>query len=119
MFLLKTSLFLKRRCLYQWIDYPSFETEYQIVQMKVPGISERLTCQVVSAVQKLRQAELFKPPGIAEALDWGRAVLAMDRNELDEQIIDSTLGVLLKYQDDVQRVKELYVDQLTNESSTS
>lgn len=110
---------LKRRCLYQWIDYPSFETEYQIVQMKVPGISERLTYQVVSAVHKLRQAELFKPPGIAEALDWGEAVLAMDRNELDEDIIDSTLGVLLKYQDDVQRVKDLYVDQLTNEPPVS
>jgi MoxR-like ATPase len=105
---------LKRRCLYQWIDYPSFEAEYQIVQMKVPGIPEQLTQQIVSAVQRLRQAELFKPPGIAETLDWGKAVLAMDQSELDEQTIHSTLGVLLKYQDDVQRVKELIVPHLSN-----
>jgi MoxR-like ATPase len=96
---------LKRRCLYQWIDYPSFETEYQILQLKVPGLSERLSFQVVSAVQQLRQVDLFKPPGIAETLDWARALLTMDRQQLDEQIIDDTLGVLLKYQDDIQRVQ--------------
>jgi MoxR-like ATPase len=103
---------LKRRCLYQWIDYPSFETEYQILQMKVPGIPKRLTRQIVSAVQQLREADLFKPPGIAETLDWGNAILIMDQIELDEETILSTMGVLLKYQDDVQRVKELYAHQL-------
>lgn len=107
---------LKRRCLYQWIDYPSFETEYQIVQMKVPGIPEQLTEQIVFAVQRLRELELFKPPGIAETLDWGKAVIAMNQFELDEQTIHLTLGVLLKYQDDVQRVKELYVHQLARKS---
>ena len=96
---------LKRRCLYQWIDYPSFDTEYQIVEMKVPGISRRLSYQVVSAVQGLRQADLFKPPGVAETLDWARALLAMDRQELDEGVVNDTLGVLLKYQDDVQAVQ--------------
>jgi len=96
---------LKRRCLYQWIDYPSFETEYQILQLKVPGIPERLSFQIVSAVQQLRQVDLFKAPGIAETLDWARSLLAMDRQQLDEQTIDDTLGVLLKYQDDVQRVQ--------------
>lgn len=106
---------LKRRCLYQWIDYPSFETEFQIVQMKVPGIPERLSRNIVYAVQKLREAELFKPPGIAETLDWGRALLAMDQYELDEKTIESTLGVVLKYQDDVQRVKELNTLQLADE----
>lgn len=110
---------LKRRCLYHWIDYPSFETEFQIVQMKVPGIPERLSQQIVSAVQKLREAELFKPPGIAETLDWGRALQAMDQYELDEETIESTLGVVLKYQDDVQRVKELYTLQLSDESPDS
>jgi MoxR-like ATPase len=95
---------LKRRCLYQWIDYPSFETEYQIVQMKVSGISERLSLQVVHAVQRLRLAELYKPPGIAETLDWANALLAMNTQILDEGSINDTLGVLLKYQDDVQRV---------------
>ena len=95
---------LKRRCLYQWIDYPSFETEYQIVQMKVPGISERLSLQIVHAVQRLREAELYKPPGIAETLDWASALIAMNTQILEEGSINDTLGVLLKYQDDVQRV---------------
>jgi MoxR-like ATPase len=110
---------LKRRCLYQWIDYPSFEAEFQIVQMKVPGIPERLSKQIVFAVQKLREAELFKAPGIAETLDWGKALLAMDQYELDEETIESTLGVVLKYQDDVQRVKELHTLQLSDESPDS
>jgi len=107
---------LKRRCLYQWIDYPSFETEYRILQMKVPGIEDSLPHQIVSAVQRLREAELFKAPGIAETLDWGRALLAMDKNVLDTQTINSTLGVVLKYQDDVQRVQELYADQRIDET---
>lgn len=109
---------LKRRCLYQWIDYPSFETEYQIIQMKIPNLSEKLSRQIVAAVQKLREAELFKPPGIAETLDWGFAVSAMDQVELDEQTINATLGVLLKYQDDVQRVKEFFTGQLIDDTSS-
>ena len=96
---------LKRRCLYHWIDYPSFDTEYQIVVTKVPGASERLSRQIVTVVQQLRQARLFKPPGVAETLDWASALLAMDRAELDESLISDTLGVLLKYQDDVQRIQ--------------
>ncbi len=73
--------------------------------MKVPGISKRLSFQVVSAVQGLREVDLFKPPGIAETLDWAHALLAMDQQELDEQTVNDTLGVLLKYQDDVQQVQ--------------
>jgi MoxR-like ATPase len=96
---------LKRRCLYHWIDYPGFDTEYQIVMLKVPGISDRLAYQVVKVVQELRRADLFKPPGVAETLDWGNALLAMNRAELDEATINETLGVLLKYQDDVQRIQ--------------
>ena len=96
---------LKRRCLYHWIDYPDFETEYQIVRLKAPGIPERLSRQIVRAVQTLRQADLFKPPGVAETLDWAHALLAMDHRELDEGVINDTLGVLLKYQDDVQHVR--------------
>ena len=103
---------LKRRCLYQWIDYPGFETEYQILNLKVPGIADRLSHQIVSAVQQLRQVELFKPPGIAETLDWARALLAMDQQELNEQAINETLGVLLKYQDDVLRVQGVMAHQL-------
>lgn len=108
---------LKRRCLYQWIDYPNFETEYQIIQIKIPDLSERLSRQIVTAVQKLRKVDLFKPPGIAETLDWGYAVSAMDQVELDEQTINATLGVLLKYQDDVQRVKEIFTNQLIDDTS--
>jgi MoxR-like ATPase len=95
---------LKRRCLYQWIDYPDFETEYHILELKVPGIPQQLSYQIVSAVQRLRQEDLFKPPGVAETLDWARALLAMDQQALDEQAVDDTLGVLLKYHDDVQHV---------------
>jgi MoxR-like ATPase len=107
---------LKRRCLYHWIDYPSFETEYQILQMKVPGIEKSLTRQIVFAIQQLREAELFKAPGIAETLDWGKALLAMDKTVLDEQTINSTLGVVLKYQDDVQSVQELIAESKFDET---
>jgi MoxR-like ATPase len=107
---------LKRRCLYHWIDYPSFETEYQILQMKVPGIEKSLTRQIVFVIQQLREAELFKAPGIAETLDWGKALLAMDKTVLDEQTINSTLGVVLKYQDDVHSVQELIADSKFDET---
>ena len=110
---------LKRRCLYQWIDYPSFEIEYQILNLKVPGIADQLSHQIVSAVQQLRQVELFKPPGIAETLDWARALLAMDQQELTAQVIDETLGVLLKYQDDVLRVQGAMAQRLATQVHAS
>ncbi len=93
---------LKRRCLYHWIDYPDFDTEYQIVLLKAPGISKRLARQVVTAVQELRRADLYKPPGIAETLDWAGALQVMERDTLDENLIGDTLGVLLKHQEDIQ-----------------
>jgi MoxR-like ATPase len=95
---------LKRRCIYHWIEYPDFETEYRIVSLKVPGISEQLSRQIVSAVQALRGEDLFKPPGVAETLDWARALYLMDKQRLDEETINDTLGVLLKYQDDIRDV---------------
>jgi MoxR-like ATPase len=98
---------LKRRCLYHWIDYPSYETERTIVRLKVPGISERLTLQVVTAVQELRQADLYKPPGVAETLDWASALLAMDQSAVHVQSIRDTLGVLLKYREDVRQATDL------------
>ena len=97
---------LKRRCVYHWLDYPDFETEHRIVTLKYPDISERLSRQIVTAVQTLRGEELFKPPGVAETLDWAQALCLMDCQQLDEQVIKDTLGVLLKYQDDVQRVRD-------------
>jgi MoxR-like ATPase len=95
---------LKRRCIYHWIEYPDFETEYRIVSLKVPGISQTLSRQIVSAVQTLRGQDLFKPPGVAETLDWAQALYLMDKQRLDEETINDTLGVLLKYQDDIRDV---------------
>ncbi|HSP17134.1 MAG TPA: MoxR family ATPase [Thermoanaerobaculia bacterium] len=96
---------LKRRCLYYWIDYPSFEAELSIVLAKVPEAPEQLAKQVTAFVQELRQAELYKLPGVAETLEWTAALVALDRDALDESIVDETLGVLLKYQDDVEKVR--------------
>jgi MoxR-like ATPase len=103
---------LKRRCLYHWIDYPSAEAEYRIVRLKAPSVSECLAHQVTSVAQSLRQADLFKPPGIAETLDWAGALVAMGRAELDETTLNETLGVLLKYQEDVQTVRGSLVRDL-------
>jgi len=97
---------LKRRCLYCWIDYPSFEKEYAIVLAKVPGAPERLTRQVVAFAQALRELDLYKPPGVAETLDWAAALLALDQGQLTPQLVEETLGTLLKYHDDLQRVGE-------------
>lgn len=106
---------LKRRCLYQWIDYPSFEVEFQILKMKVPGLDQQISHQIVSTVQQLRESELFKAPGIAETLDWGLAIQSMDVKILDEETINSTLGVVLKYQDDILQVKEMFATSQGNE----
>jgi MoxR-like ATPase len=105
---------LKRRCLYHWIDYPAFQTEVTIVQLKIPGISQRLSEQVVAIVQELRQADLYKPPGVAETLDWSSALLAMDQEELNVGVIRDTLGVLLKYQEDIQLAGGDLVDRLAS-----
>lgn len=99
---------LKRRCIYHWIDFPSFDKEMQIVNTKVPGISEELGRQIVSFVQDLRKQDLYKLPGIAETLDWAETLLALKREALDDATIKDTLGVLLKYQDDVEKVGSQY-----------
>lgn len=96
---------LKRRCFYYWIDYPTADREREILAVKVPEAAERLTRQVVGFVQKLRETDLFKVPGVAESIDWTRALMALDRIELDPETVNDTLGILLKYQDDVMRVR--------------
>ena len=96
---------LKRRCLYSWIDYPSFADELQIVLAKVPEAPAQLARQVTAFVQELRQAELYKVPGIAETLEWTAALVALDRDALDEAVVDATLGVILKYREDVEKVQ--------------
>ena len=96
---------LKRRCLYHWIDYPDFNSEVAIVRAKVPGAGEGLARQVAGFVQDLRRAELYKVPGVAETLDWAAALVALDAKALSPSVVDDTLGVLLKYQDDVAKMK--------------
>jgi MoxR-like ATPase len=96
---------LKRRCLYHWIDYPSFETELAIVRAKVPAAAAELSRQVTGFVQELRRAELYKLPGVAETLDWTAALVALDRVALDPSVVDDTLGVVLKYEDDLRKVR--------------
>jgi MoxR-like ATPase len=96
---------LKRRCLYYWIDYPTFEKELEIVQAKVPEAPAVLAQQVTAFIQELRQIELYKIPGVAETLDWIAALLALDQQALSPEIVDETLGVILKYQDDVSKIK--------------
>ena len=103
---------LKRRCIYHWIDYPSFEKEYQIILAKVPGAPEHLAREVVAFVQTLREQDLFKRPGVAETLDWMAALVALGRRALDEEVIAGTLGVLLKYKDDVDLVRALGIGPL-------
>jgi MoxR-like ATPase len=96
---------LKRRCFYHWVDYPSAERELEIIQLRVPGASERLSRQIVGFVQKLRAEDLFKLPGVAETLDWTQALMTLDRLELDPETINDTLGTLLKYQDDIAKIQ--------------
>jgi MoxR-like ATPase len=96
---------IKRRCLYHWVDYPSAERELEIVRRKVPGAAEHLSREVVAFVQKLRRTDLFKLPGVAESIDWVKALVALDRTSLDADTVNDTLGVLLKYQDDVARIR--------------
>lgn len=101
---------LKRRCLYHWIDYPTFEKEYGIVLAKVPEAPERLAREVVYFIQELRREELYKLPGVAETLDWIRALVTLDQNELTEAVVTETLGTLLKYRDDIQQVQGMGLD---------
>jgi MoxR-like ATPase len=96
---------VKRRCLYYWVDYPDALRELEILRRKAPEASATLSREVVAFVQRLRQTELFKLPGVAETIDWTRALLALDALVLDPQTINDTLGVLLKYQDDIARVQ--------------
>ncbi len=96
---------LKRRCLYHWVDYPDSARELAIVERKLPGLSASLSAQLVAFVQKLRAEDLFKQPGIAETLDWAEALVQLDRVALDNELVDDTLGALLKYQDDIARIR--------------
>jgi MoxR-like ATPase len=95
---------LKRRCLYFWIDYPSFDKELRIVQTKAPDVEPTLARQITAFIQDLRSMELFKAPGVAETLDWTTALVALDQHALSLDVVQDTIGVILKYQDDIELV---------------
>jgi MoxR-like ATPase len=97
---------LKRRCLYHWIDYPSFEKEYEIIATKVPGIQARLARQICAFMQQVRGMNFYKRPGVAETLDWAAALLALNRQELDEKTVTETLGCVFKYREDLRHLQE-------------
>jgi MoxR-like ATPase len=96
---------LKRRCLYQWIEYPSFEKELAIVRARVPGASARLAEQMTRLVQSLRRQELYKVPGVSETIDWVTALVALDRQALDPDAVNQTLGLVLKTKEDLESVR--------------
>ncbi len=106
---------IKRRCFYHWVDYPDAKREAEILKRKVPGAAERLSAEVISFVQRLRKMELFKLPGVAETLDWTKALMALDKLALDPQTVNDTLGTLLKYQDDISRIKGSEAERLLTE----
>jgi MoxR-like ATPase len=96
---------VKRRCLYHWVDYPDAMRELDILRRKAPGAAERLSQEIVAFVQRLRKMDLFKLPGVAETIDWTKALMALDKLTLDPDTVNDTLGALLKYQDDISRVR--------------
>ncbi len=96
---------VRRRCLYHWVDYPDARRERQILALKAPGVPEKLSAEIVAFVQRLRGEDLFKLPGVAETIDWASALSYLDQHELAPQAVDETLGVLLKYQDDITKIK--------------
>ena len=107
---------LKRRCLYHWVDYPSAEVELEIIKRKAPQAGERLSAEIVAFVQKLREGDLFKNPGVAETLDWATALTELNEMALDPETVSDTLGVLLKYQDDIQQIQGSEAARLVEEA---
>jgi MoxR-like ATPase len=106
---------LRRRCLYHWFDYPTLEAETRIVEMKAPQVADELRRQVLAFIQAVRALDLFKPPGIAETLDWAHSLTRLDILELTPAIVDQTLGCLLKYQDDIGRLQGHQVASILKE----
>jgi MoxR-like ATPase len=107
---------LKRRCLYHWVEHPSFEREVAIVRLKCPGVTEALAAQVAAAVEAMRGMSLYKPPGVAETIDWALALAALGRSHLDERTVDATLGTVVKYREDQQRVRQAGVGDLVRQA---
>jgi len=106
---------IKRRCFYHWVDYPDAARELEILRRKAPEAAEKLSREVVAFVQRLRKMDLFKLPGVAETIDWSKALVALDKMTLDPQTVNDTLGTLLKYQDDIARVRGSEAERLLAE----
>ncbi len=109
---------LKRRCLYHWVDYPDFARELQILNARAPEAQETLSREVVAFVQRLRREDLFKKPGVAETIDWAKCLLALDAISLSPEVIADTLGAILKYQDDIQKIQGSDAKRLLDEVRT-
>jgi MoxR-like ATPase len=107
---------IRRRCLYHWVDYPDAARERAILKLRAPGVAERLSAQVVAFVQAVRNADTFKPPGVAETIDWAAALSALDAKELEPALVDETLGALLKYQDDIAKIRGAEAARLVAEA---
>ena len=107
---------IRRRCLYHWVDYPDAPRERAILRMRAPHVGEALSAQVVAFVQKLREGDYFKLPGVAETIDWAQALSALDAKALEPGVIDETLGVLLKYQDDIAKLRGAEAARLLQET---
>jgi MoxR-like ATPase len=110
---------LQRRCLYHWIGHPALEREIEIVRLRVPGVPERLAAQAAAFVQGLRALDLAKPPGVAETIDWANALAALGRQELDAQIVEQTLGSVLKYHEDLLSVRDEALQELVGEARSA
>ena len=110
---------LRRRCLYQWVDYPTAARERAILAARAPGLPERLSGEVVAFVQRLRSTDLFKLPGVAETIEWAAALQHLDQHELSAEAVDETLGVLLKYQDDIARTRGAEAARLLAEAQAA
>lgn len=105
---------LKRRCLYHWVDHPSFEREVAIIELRVPGVVHGLATQTAAAAEAIRDLHLFKPPGVAETIDWVRSLAAIGRSELDDASVDATLGSVVKYREDAERVRAFGIGTLVD-----
>ena len=110
---------LKRRCLYLWIDYPSPEKEKEIIRRRIPGVSDTLAENVTRIMQRLRDIDFYKRPGIAETLDWSRALFGLQLETIDNQTLQDTAGVILKYRDDIERLKGLGVETLLEDTASA
>ena len=110
---------IRRRCLYHWVDYPDAARERAILKIRAPQVAEKLSAQVVAFVQAVRHADTFKPPGVAETIDWAAALAALDARELEPALVDETLGALLKYQDDIARIRGAEAARLVAEAQAA